>query len=436
MTYPLSSAISPGDPTLASQYNNLRSDALLLGQAATNSITIGKLLESYETNLKLQKLNTAQVVVPASSTNPVSLFIGGYLVQATANVNLDSGSAPNGSGTWYVFANRTSGSTSFTLSVSTSPTEGSNQRRIGRFYFNGDVIVKDSIRTDLSEYISALLYTVHPILTGGRLTLASGTPISGDIESATSLFYTPHTSNRISLYVPGFGWRLYTFNQLSFSLTGLSASKNYDIFIHDDEGELKLSSLAWSNDTLRTSAYTTQDGIPVMSGVPAYRYLGTIRTLSSGGASADYPDKRFVWNMFNRTERILKKTESEVSWTYASAVWRPLNNNSNNKVEFVLGITQDPVYLMHSCYVTNSSSGGSGVGVAFDSTNANNADLRGYSDVDLTTIFSIFYKVISTGYHFLQLTEWCSAVGTSTFYSYLTTLPSASQWGGLGWLKA
>ncbi|MGV8026749.1 MAG: hypothetical protein AB2L18_09350 [Anaerolineaceae bacterium] len=436
MTYPLSSTISPGDPTLASQYNNLRSDALLLGQSPADAVSIGQLLERYESRLTLQKLNTAQVVVPASSTNPVSLFIGGFLVQATANVNLDSSSTPNGSGTWYVFANRSAGSTAFTLSVSTSPTENANQRRIGRFYFDGDVIVKDSVRTELSEYISSLLYAMHPIQTGGRLTLASGSPISFDISSATSLFYTPHTSNRISLYVPGVGWRLYTFDQLSFSLTGLSANKNYDIFINDDEGELKLSALAWSNDTLRASAYTTQDGIPVMSGASAYRYLGTIRTLSSGGACADCTDKRFVWNMFNRAERILKKTESEASWTYSSAVWRPLNNNSANRVEFVLGITQDPVYLMHSCYVTNSSSGGSCVGVAFDSTNANNADLRCFSDIDLTTISSIFYKVISTGYHFLQLTEWCSAVGTSTFYSYLTTLPSASQWGGLGWLKA
>lgn len=436
MSYPLSSPINPGDPTLASQYNNLRSDALYLGCSTTDSVTLAKLLESYETNLKLQKLNTAQVVVPATSSAPVSLFIGGYPVQALSSVELPSASAPNGTGTWYVFANRSSGSTTFTLTISTSPTEGSNQRRIGRFYFDGETIVRNSVRTELSEYLTSLLYFCHPVEAGGRLTLSSGSPIPGDISSATSLFYMPFASNRISLYVPGFGWRLYSFGQLTLSLTELSASKNYDIFVFDDEGELKLSTLAWSNDTLRASAYSLQDGIAVMAGAPAYRYVGTIRTLSSGGASADWNEQRFVWNMYNRTQRILRRVETESSWTYSTSSWRPINNNSANKIEFVLGLTQDPVFLLHTGYVTNSSTGGAALGIALDSSNTTNATIRSYSDVDLTSIFAIYNNMVSAGYHFLQLTEATSGVGTTTFYSFISTLTTFSQWGGLGWLKA
>lgn len=436
MSYPLSSPITPGDPTLACQYNNLRLDALYLGKVAADSITLGKLLDSYETNLKLQKLNTAQVVVPASDSDTVSLFIEGYLVQALSNVELPSTSTPNGAGTWYVFANRTAGSTSFTLSVSMSPTELANQRRIGRFYFDGESIVKDSVRTEFSEHLSLLLYLVHPVEAGGRLSLSSGSAISSDISSATSLFYIPHVSNRISLYVPGFGWCLYSFEKLTLSLLGLSANTNYDIFVYNDEGELKLSALAWSNDTLRASAYTLQDGIPVMSAAPTYRYLGTIRTLPSGGASADCMDKRFVWNMYNRVDRILKKIESESSWTYSSATWRPLNNNTGNKVEFVLGLSQDPVFLLHTGYLTNSSTGGGALGVALDSPSSTNADMRSFSDIDLTSIFAIYSKLVSTGYHYLQLTEVTSGVGITTFYSFISTLTSFSQWGGLGWLKA
>ena len=335
-----------------------------------------------------------------------------------------------------MFAERTSGSTTFTLSISTSPTEGTSKRRIGKFYYDGSAIVRDSVHTEMSDYLAGLLYHHDPIQTGGRLTLASGAPISSDVSSATVLFYTPCTSNRISLYVPGFGWRLYLFSQLSLSLSGLSASTNYDVFVYNDEGELKLSTVAWSNDTLRASAYSLQDGVPVRSGAPNERYLGTIRTLSSAGCCADYAEKRFVWNMFNRAYRTLKRVEPDDSWTYSSNVWRPLNNNPDNKVEFVHGLAQDPVYLMHTGYVTNSSSGGSCVGIASDSTSANNADIRGYSDVDLTTIFSIYSKIMSSGYHYLTLTEWMSAVGTSTFYSQLSSIPSATQWGGLGWLKA
>jgi len=436
MTYPLTSPISPGDPTLASQYNDLRADALYCGQSPADAVTLGQFIKRYETRLTLEKLNTAQVRVPASADDPVSIFVGDHLLQTAANIDLDAASAPNGTGSWYVFANRTAGSTSFTLSISTSPTESAGKRRIGRFYYDGSVIVRDSVRTELSDYIAGLLYHNNPIQTGGRLTLASGAPVSNDITSATVLFYTPHTSNRISLYVPGFGWRLYSFDQLSLSLSGLSASTNYDVFIYNDEGELKLSTVAWSNDNLRASGYSLQDGIPVRAGAATDRYLGTIRTLSSAGCCADYAEKRFVWNMFNRTQRILKRVEEDDSWTYSSAVWRPLNNNPANKVEFVLGLTQDPVYLMHTGYVTNSSSGGSCVGIASDSTGANNGDIRGYSDVDLTTIFSIYSKIMSSGYHYLALTEWMSGVGTSTFYSKNPSIPSATQWGGFGWLKA
>ena len=100
MTYPLTSPISPGDPTLASQYNNLRADALYCGQSAADAVTLGQLLTRYETRLRLEKLNTAQVRVPASADDPVSLFVGDHLLQAVANVDLDASDVPNGSGDW------------------------------------------------------------------------------------------------------------------------------------------------------------------------------------------------------------------------------------------------------------------------------------------------------------------------------------------------
>lgn len=438
MTYPLSFVISPGDPTLASQYNNLRSDALFLGQAPADAVSIGQFLERYESRLQLVKLNTAQVRVPATVSKPVSLFVDGYLLQAQNYIDLPSGSAPNGSGTWYVFANRSAGNNSFTLSISTSSTESTGKRRIGSFYFDGTTIVRDSIRTELSESIADLLYFQSPIQAGGRLTLSTGAPVpSGNIESASSLFYTPHIHNRVSLYVPGFGWRLYTFEELSLSLTSFTANKNYDIFLYNDEGELKLQALAWSNDTLRATALARQNGVLVKYNSSAYLYLGTLRTLASGGASADCDDKRFVWNCYNRVERTLKKIESETSWTYAASSWRPLNNNSSNKVEFVIGYVVDPVYLQHFCHVSNSSSGGQSIGIALDCSNTNSADIIGYSSIDWVTIVSIFRKMVPVGYHYLQLVEWASAEGTSTFCSRISTLStSCSQWGGLGCLKA
>jgi hypothetical protein len=108
-------------------------------------------------------LNTAQLRVVASAAEPVSLMIDGYMVQATANVDLAAEDVPSGTeNTYYAFANRADGSTTFTLSVSTSSTEGENQRRIGRLYWDGTKIEKDSVRTELAVSIKSLLSYVEP----------------------------------------------------------------------------------------------------------------------------------------------------------------------------------------------------------------------------------------------------------------------------------
>ena len=42
MTYPLSSEVSSGQPTAAAQYNNLRRDALRMGQADADAATLAE----------------------------------------------------------------------------------------------------------------------------------------------------------------------------------------------------------------------------------------------------------------------------------------------------------------------------------------------------------------------------------------------------------
>jgi len=115
MSYPLTSAVAAGDATLASHYNNLRLDAIYLGHDTSNAVPLGTALERYESRLTLERLFTARVRVPASATAPVSLIIAGYLVQTITNVDLDAGLAPSAGAPapYYVFANRTAGSTSF-----------------------------------------------------------------------------------------------------------------------------------------------------------------------------------------------------------------------------------------------------------------------------------------------------------------------------------
>jgi len=440
MSYPLTSAVSAGDPTLASHYNNLRLDALFLGQTADDAVNLGTALERYESRLTLESLNTTQVRVPASAAAPVSLLVDGYMVQAVANIDLAVGDAPSGAAAaYYVFANRADSSTSFTLSVSTSATELSNQRLIGRFYWDGAKIVRDSVRTDLARHIANILYFIDPQTCDGRLTAATNDPVPViDINSSNTLYFTPYVGNRIALYVQDYGWRIYTFGELSLSVTGLSTSGVYDIFIYDNAGSLALSSLFWASGTVRATALIRQDGVWVKSGAPEYRYLGTIRIDAASSIIRDDHQNRFVWNMYNRVEKTLYLTEATNSWTYVNTnVWRILNNDwANNVCRMVVGINESLLTFESRVYAENSTANEIGVGVCVDAGNDNLGLIRcGNKDAPANYnegwYGSIYKGYPGIGYHTVVVTE-LSGGGTTTFYGDNGVGNSEQLSGGFG----
>jgi len=439
MSYPLSSDVSAGDPTSASHYNNLRSDVLRFGQAAANAVNVGSLMEWFESRLKLERLSTNRVRVPCSSTEPVGLIVAGYPLRSTANIDLAVGDVPTGGAqTWYVFANQTAGSTTFTLSINVSSSEGAAQRRIGRFYFDGTNIVKDSVRTELSLLISQLLYFKEPQVQCGRLTLSTNIPVpDSDVASSSVLYFTPYKGNRASLYVPNYGWRVYEFSELSIDISGWTTNKNYDVFLYDNAGSLAIEGLVWSNDTLRATALVLQDGAYVKTGALDRLYLGTIRT-SGAGTSADSVLKRFVWNNYNRAIRKFLVTESTDTWTYATAAWRRWNNNAANQVEFVTGLSEEPVYLSFLGMAKNTAgSCAASIGIGLDNVAGSNtnimptiqpsAGLIGFADC----IYSDFPGI---GYHYLALLEYCTTP-TTTFIGDIA-IPTLYQSGAFGWINS
>ncbi len=419
MTYPTSSAVSAGDATLASHYNNLRSDALFLGQSSVDAVTLAALLERYESRLNIERLNTNQVRVVATAAEPVSLMVAGYMVQAVANVDLAAAGVPSGTeNTYYIFANRADDSTTFTLSVSTSATEGANQRRIGRFYWDGAKIEKDSIRTELAISIKSLLYYVEPQICEGRLSLSTGVSVtSSDVSSSASVYFTPHTGNRIALYVPNYGWRLYTFSELTLNISGVAADTNLDVWIYDNAGVLTLAFTAWSNDTLRATALVRQDGIFCKSGALNYRYLGTIRT-SGAGVSCDTKLKRFVWNYYNRVSRMLYLTETTESWTYSARVWRSWNNSANNRLQFVIGVNEELVNLRFQAGNICTSDITRSIGIGLDSTTTPSTDSIWTASqlANNQTCLAMYSGYPGIGFHYLQLLELGYSSPVITYY--------------------
>jgi len=439
MSYPLSSPVSAGDATLASHYNNLRSDALYLGQLPADAVALAALLERYESRLLIERLNTDQLRVPASAVEPVSLMIAGYMCQAVANVDLAADQKPSGAAnSYYIFANRAASSTTFTLTVSTSITEAADQRRIGRFYWDGAKIELDSIRTELALHIQNLLYFVEPQTCEGRLTASTGLSVSAaDVASSANVYFTPHSGNRVALYVPNYGWRLYTFGELTLDISAIDADKNLDIWLYDNAGTLTLACSEWSNDTLRAVNITRQDGIYVKSGAPNYRYLGTVRT-SAAGEICDTKLKRFVWNYYNRVPRSFYVHDSTASWTYSTRALRPWNNSTANRAQFVIGVDEVLAELIFQACTFVASGGDHLIGIGLDSVSAQAADsVYTSSALTVTTPKTArYFGYPGIGLHYLQLLECGGNAYAATFYGSTGPDPNSSKSAAIGSIDA
>ena len=100
MAYPLSSDVSSGQPTAYQHYNNLRADALYLGQAAADVVSLGAFFQRYADNIKIEYLATNRLRVPHVASRPATMMINGLMLQAAANVDLPASSFSGGAATW------------------------------------------------------------------------------------------------------------------------------------------------------------------------------------------------------------------------------------------------------------------------------------------------------------------------------------------------
>lgn len=252
-------------------------------------------------------------------------------------------------------------------------------------------------------------WETNGIFSAGRLTLTSGSPTpTTDQTSKSVVYYTPYNGHRISLY-NGISWMSYTLSEISLTLSGLTAAKNYDIFIYSPGGTtLSLEALAWTNDTTRATALTLQNGVYVRFAATSKRYVGTIRTTSTT-TTEDSISKRFVWNVNNRVEKPMYKNGT-TSHTYTTASWRNWNNDATLRVEFVIGI--DAAQVIHF--------GGASTGTSIDIGAAFDGSTPGYDSINSTGSGvtqnrggrSYSSRGFYLGYHYCQMQEY-GATGTT-----------------------
>lgn len=231
---------------------------------------------------------------------------------------------------------------------------------------------------------------------GGRLSLTSGIPVTtSDVTAATTIYYVCYKSDRVPLF-DGTNWSTWSIGaQLqqatadnTKSPAAVVANSNYDCFIWNDAGTIRLSrGPAWTSDTSRGTGvgtteittingrYVNKNSITNGPGATLGLYVGTVR--SDGSAQInDSKAKRHVFNAYHRVRRMMSVLLSGATWLYGSATIRQANATLTNQLDMVLGLSEDAVVARVRVPAEDSAgAGGSAfVGIGLDSTTAISAD--------------------------------------------------------------
>jgi hypothetical protein len=266
--------------------------------------------------------------------------------------------------------------------------------------------------------------TVVPGTMQGRLTLSSTLPVpTADVTAATTVYLLPYKGNQAALYDGSSAWAYHAIPDAGVSASvPASTDTNYDVYLYDNGGTLTLDLVAWTNGTTRATALALQNGVYVKDGAAARLYVGTIRTTGVSGQCEDSETKRYVWNYYNPIRRKLKKVDTNDSWGYTTATWRSTDNSTANRVEFVVGVSEEAVFMRHVGFAnsnTTSATGWAAVGISLDGTADSDADLMaglGFNGASnsKTPLIAEYNGFPGIGYHYLQATEL--GAGGITFY--------------------
>lgn len=411
MTYPLSDDVSGGQPTAAAHYNNLRADALRMGQAAADAVNIGEILLNFSDNLILSYLSPNKVRIQASSLSPVSLVIQGRPLIAIANVDLST-TISGAAAVWYLFANYAPGSTTFTLTANTSATPTAYQRLIGQCYWKGSALDPGSIvRYDRTSFLSAFGLT-PPGSAGGRLSLTSGNPLPTADASGSTVYYVPFISNVISLYATAYGWINRQFSEISVSIP-VVASTPYDVFAYWDGDSVALAAVAWASAAARASAVSLQNGFWVLTSDKSYRLLGTVATDASGTVQ-DTTLQRFVWNLHNQAARALIVSDT-TDHVYNVSTWRFWNNDLNNHCDFVLGFDAPIQAVFYGDQASSAAGYPIRLAIALDDLSPDVIlGQSGGGNFKGTTTLTV---LVTPGIHSLNMIEYGHPSTTNNFYN-------------------
>ncbi len=292
----------------------------------------------------------------------------------------------------------------------------------------------------------------------GRLTLTSGVPVlSTTVTAATSVLFTPTGGCSTVPVWNGTQFMNVPFTETTQLLTDTTLSPAaavaggvYDYFEWlDSAGAIVVTrGPAWGSSTSRGYTLTNVGGLLVNTAavtngpdVKAGVYVGTIvcdaavATVSfnptPAAASGGPTNGAWVglWNYYNRVPVAMAAQDSKASWNGpGSSVWRASDNSSNNRVTYVVGLTEDVVAASFVDYVTGVSTtvGISAFGIGVDSTSVQSGD-AGMAGTDAQNGASSgnrgsYSGIPGLGQHYLQAIEQTNTTNTMIYGLYASGL--------------
>lgn len=310
---------------------------------------------------------------------------------------------PLGIGTTY-YASATAGALTATV-----PT---NARVIGVAHTATSVLVAP-LESKLPNLSSAAILNAIQLsaLVPGRCSLTTGLAVTtADVTAATTLYYalSPKRGTQIGLYT-GSVWVVSTIAQLSIAVPA-TTNQMYDVWVDYNDGTPALAVTAWTSDTARATALTTQDGIYVKTGDTQQRYVCSFRTTAVSGQTEDSFAKRFVWNYYNQATRRMRVLEGTNTWSYNTATWRQANASTANQLAFVIGVADVELNADLRVVSTASAAVAISTAIGLDSTTApttpGNYGMGAYTTSALNLESAVALQVYpAVGYHFAAWLE-------------------------------
>lgn len=257
-------------------------------------------------------------------------------------------------------------------------------------------------------------------LVPGRCSLTTGLAVTtADVTAATTVYYAlmPGQGTSIGLYTGTF-WQATTIAQLSIAVPA-TTNTMYDLWVDYNDGTPVLAVTAWTNDTTRATALTTQDNVYVKTGDTQQRYVCSFRTTAVSGQTEDSFAKRFVSNYYNQVPRSMRVIEATNSWNYITATWRQANASAANQVAFVVGVAGNPLTAHVTAFARQTVAGSDAyVAVGLDSITApttGNLGMAGtVGTAQILLIIADLEAYPAVGYHYAAWLESGDGAGAGT----------------------